>query len=119
MTTFSLRIRPHVQAELVTAREAEARGDLDAAFLHLERAHVLGQAATREHVRVHWHMLRFAWHHRRPGEALGQAWRIAAAAVFTGFGLVPAGNTGGADVSGFRRMEMADDLRRVIEAARA
>ena len=119
MSTFSIRIRPHVQAELDAAHEAERRGELYTAFLHLERAHVLGQASTREHVRVHWHMLRLAMRNGLKAESFGQAWRLVAAAVFTPLGVVPSGNTGGADVSGFKRMRMPQDLRTTIESARA
>lgn len=118
MSDFSTRIRPHVQAELDAATRAERRGEFYTAFLKLERAHVLGQAATREHVRVHWHMLRFALRNHLPAEAFGQAWRVVAAALFTPLGLVPAGNTGGADVNGFKRMRMPEDLRNTLETAR-
>jgi hypothetical protein len=76
MNTFRNRIRPSVQAELAAAGVAEAQGELPRAFAHLERAHVLGQAATLEHVRVHWHMFRFALRHRLHEEAGGQLWRI-------------------------------------------
>ncbi|MBU3671155.1 MAG: DUF3703 domain-containing protein, partial [Sinobacteraceae bacterium] len=51
--SFSNRIRPIVNDELETAREARAQGDALREFNFLERAHVLGQASTREHVRVH------------------------------------------------------------------
>ncbi|MEJ7928703.1 DUF3703 domain-containing protein [Ramlibacter sp. AN1015] len=118
MSTFSDRIRPHVDAELDAAHDAEHRGEFTTAFGKLERAHVLGQSSTREHVRVHWHMLRFALRNSLRAEALGQAWRLAAAAVFTPLGVVPTGNTGGADVSGLRRMRMPQDLRTTIDAAR-
>ena len=118
MATFALLIQPSVQAELDAAASAESRGHFTTAFEHLERAHVLGQPATVEHVRVHWRMFRFAVRNRRTGEAFGQAWRLVAAAVFTAFGLVPEGNTGGADVSGFRRMPVPQDLRPIIQAAR-
>ncbi len=119
MSHFSIQIRPHVHAELHAAREAERRGEFYTAFLKLERAHVLGQASTRAHVRVHWHMLRFAIRNDLREEAFGQAWRLVAAALFTPLGLVPTGNTGGADVSAFRRMRLPQDLRIAIEAARA
>ena len=72
MSRFTRRIRPHVQFELDAASRAEARGEPQAAFAHLERAHVLGQAATVEHVRVHGRMFRWALRHRKPREALGQ-----------------------------------------------
>ena len=118
MTTFALRIKPSVQAELDAAASAEALGHFYTAFQHLERAHILGQPATGEHVRVHWRMFRFAVRNRMAGEAFGQAWRMAAAAIFTAPGLVPEGNTGGADVSGFRRLPVPQDLRPLIQAAR-
>ena len=60
MTRFQLRIRALVQRELDAAQAAEALGHFTTAFRHLERAHVLGQPFTREHVRVHWRMFRFA-----------------------------------------------------------
>lgn len=119
MSTFSSQIRPHVDAELAAAAAAETRGEFYTAFVKLERAHVLGQVSTREHLRVHWHMLRFALRNQMTAEAFGQAWRLATAAVFTAFGLVPAGNTGGADVNAFKRMRIAPDLQVTINAARA
>ncbi len=118
MPIFSTLIRPRVQAELDAASIAEARGHFDTAFGHLERAHVLGQASTREHVRVHWRMFRFALRQGRSGDAFGQAWRLAGAAVLTAPGLVPTGNTGGSNVNGFRRMPVPDDLRLAIEEGR-
>ena len=47
------QIRPYVQAELAAAFEAERLGDHHRAFRRLERAHVLSQGATIEHLRVH------------------------------------------------------------------
>jgi hypothetical protein len=118
MNTFRNRIRPSVQAELAAAAVADAEGELPRAFAHLERAHVLGQAATFEHVRVHWHMFRFALRHRLHEEAGGQLWRIFAAAIFTAPGWVPEGNTGGAGVSGFKRLPVPEDLQAALDAAR-
>lgn len=118
MSHFTDRIRPHVEAEIRLALDAEARGHFDTAFGHLEHAHVLGQRSTIHHVRVHWLMLQMAWRNRWAGEAVGQAWRVAAAALLTPFGLVPAGNTGGAAVSGLRPMAVPASLRQLIDTAR-
>lgn len=118
MSRFARRIRPSVQSELDSASQADARGEAGMAFRHLERAHVLGQAATVEHVRVHWRMFLWATRQRKPAEAWGQLWRLVGAALFTGIGWLPVGNTGGADVSGLRRMPVPPDLQRVIDAAR-
>ena len=119
MFTFARRIRSSVQFELDQASRSDANGWAGAAFRHLERAHILGQAATVEHVRVHWYMLLWALRHRKPGEIAGQIWRLTAAALMTGLGSLPDGNTGGANVSGFRRMPIPADLQHVIDAAKS
>jgi hypothetical protein len=118
MIRFARRIRSSVQFELDAVRDADARGEAQVAFRHLERAHVLGQAATVEHVRVHWQMLLWATRHCKVGEALGQSWRMVAAAAMTGIGRLPVGNTGGANVGGFRPMPISPDLQCAIDAAR-
>jgi Protein of unknown function (DUF3703) len=117
MSRFARRIHASVQSELDAARRAEVRHQSGLAFSHLERAHVLGQSATLEHVRVHLQMLRWAWRQRDTGESIGQAWRCVGAALFTGIGWVPTGNTGGSNVSGFHRMPVPSDLQRLIDAA--
>lgn len=117
MSGFAQRIRSSVLAELEAAALADASGDAATAFGHLERAHVLGQAATAEHVRVHWQMLRWAMRHHRRGEALGQLWRLAGASESTWCGWVPHGKTGGTNVSGLRRKSVPPELQRVIVAA--
>jgi hypothetical protein len=111
-------IRPFVDAELLRARELLQRGEDADAFMHLERAHVLGQFSTSQHVRVHWHMLRWALERRCSAEAAGQALRIAAASVLTAFRLLPEGNTGGANQSVFRRQPVPADLARIIDSSK-
>jgi hypothetical protein len=118
MNTFRRNIRPHVQAALEAAQAAEASGQARQAFSHLERAHVLGQAATAEHVRVHWQMLLWGLRQGDWRECRGQLLRIVGAATKTAFGLVPHGNTGGANVSPVRRMPVPADLAALIHAAR-
>lgn len=114
---FAGRIRPFVRHELDAAARHAALHEPATAFRHLERAHVLGQASTVEHVRVHAAMLHWAWRHRQLLEVLGQAWRLAGALLKTWL-WVPTGNTGGTGVSGFARMPIPDELQRLIDAAR-
>lgn len=114
---YARRIRPFVRHELDAAARCESGGDFKAAFAHLERAHVLAQASTVAHVRVHVAMFTWALRHHRTGEALGQAWRIAGAFLKTWL-WVPIGNTGGANVSGFKPMPVPPDLQRCIDVAR-
>jgi hypothetical protein len=99
---FARRIRPYVNTELAAARACERNGNIALSFARLERAHVLGQASTLEHVRVHMRML-----------------RIIGAAILTAPGVVPEGNTGGVNVSPWRQMTVPADLAARIAAAMA
>lgn len=114
---FARRIRPFVQCELDAAALQEGRGEFTTAFSHLERAHVLGQASTIEHVRVHWAMLCWALRQNVAIEAAGQAWRLLGALLKTWL-WVPVGNTGGVSVSGFKPMPISPELQRLIDRAR-
>lgn len=116
--SFPTRIRPFVNAELAKAQQMRLAGDHRAEFHHLERAHILGQASTVEHVRVHALMLAWALRQRRSGELLGQVLRIIGAATKTVFGLIPAGNTGGSNVSPFKPMTIPADLTRILDSTR-
>ncbi len=105
----------HVNSELARAERA---GNPRRAFAHLERAHILGQYSTRDHVRVHVSMLRWGWQQRDWREIAGQVLRIIAAATKTAIGWIPVGNTGGANVSPIRPMPLPDDLAAIIEQHR-
>ena len=117
-SSFARNIRPFVEAELQIAADLSAQGRSQPAFTHLERAHVLGQASTAHHVRVHWCMLLWGVQQRNAKECLGQLLRIAGAATITVFGLVPHGNTGGANVSPFKPMQLPPELEIRIQQAR-
>jgi hypothetical protein len=119
MSRFGRCIRPHVDAELRAAREAETRGLANEAFAQLERAHVLGQASTVQHVRVHWRMFLWGLRRRDARECLGQVLRIGGAATKTAFGLVPEGNTGGSRISPFKSMPVPPELEARIREARS
>ena len=119
MPSYVELIRPHVDAELRAAVDAEAAGNPGQAFRHLERAHVLGQASTHEHVRVHWRMLLWGWRQGSARDYLGQIPRIITAATKTVFGFVPTGNTGGSNVSPIKPMPVPEDLAVLIQHARA
>lgn len=103
-----------IEVEIANASRASLRGESDNAFRHLERAHILSQRFTVRHVQVHWLMLRHGIASRKPREVLGQSTRIVAAALFSRI-WVPAGNTGGTNVSAMRPMPIPDDLRQLLE----
>ncbi|MBH2009203.1 MAG: DUF3703 domain-containing protein [Xanthomonadaceae bacterium] len=119
MSTFGRHIEPAVTTELRAAAAEESLTRTAASFRHLERAHVLGQASTVQHVRVHVQMLLWAIRHRAPREAAGQVLRIVGAATKTAVGWIPAGNTGGSNISPFEPLPVPADLQKVLEDARA
>lgn len=118
MSRFAHQIAAHVDAELATAERFEAAGESARSFRHLERAHVLGQASTFHHVRVHVLMLRWSLRHRAWAEARGQLLRIVGAATKTALGWVPTGNTGGSNVSPFKPLPLPKDLAAIIDQAK-
>jgi hypothetical protein len=115
---FAAALRPLVAHELRLAGEADAARDATRSFHHLERAHVLSQSATAQHVRVHLRMLRWGVQYRRPREIFGQLFRIIGAAALTRFAAVPHGNTGGTNVSAFQPMPIAQDLSDMLARAK-
>lgn len=118
-STFSQRVAPYVEAELAHAKRAKLVGDIQNEFAHLERAHVIGQESTYWHVKVHVVMLVWAFRNHSVKEVAGQIFRIVGAATKTVFGLVPQGNTGGANVSPFRKIPVAPELAELIQEAKS
>jgi Protein of unknown function (DUF3703) len=117
MSAFAKQIRPYVQAELAAAFDAERAGHQRLAAWRLERAHVLSQRAAIEHLRVHGYMLKIALRHGQIREAVGQMPRLLLAAPLSLVGLIPTGNTGGSNVSGYRSMPVPADLQQIIDEA--
>ena len=97
-------------AEMATSRLHLKEDRLNEAFRHLERAHVLGQRYVIPHVQVHWLMLRIGIKRHSASEIMGQAIRIAIGALGSAIGLVPIGNTGGTNISMFKRLPIASDI---------
>ena len=111
---MNLKLRNAYEAELRAANAARAGGNIEAAFHHLERAHILSQRHTWEHVHVHWLMLRLGASVGTWREVVGQSTRMVAAAIFSRI-WVPVGNTGRANVSAIKPMPVPDDLRSLLE----
>jgi hypothetical protein len=108
-------VRLAFEKEWQFAASARAAGQLDQAFHHLERAHILGQRDTVLHLRSHAGMLAIGWQRRDARELVGQLTRIVAAALFSRF-WVPVGNTGGANVSATQPMPVPPDLQAILNA---
>lgn len=102
------------EAEITRAHQLLADGQVDAGFRHLERAHVIGQAHVIPHVRSHWLMLKLELRRGRPLAVLGQVLRVLLGALGSAVGVIPTGNTGGSDISMFKRLPIDPALQRII-----
>ncbi|WP_339723151.1 DUF3703 domain-containing protein [uncultured Paraglaciecola sp.] len=114
---FYKNIKPHVEQEITLAKQARTQGDAVIEFKHLENAHVLGQASTYLHTKVHILMLFWAMRQLNFKEGLGQVMRIVGAATKTAIGLVPSGNTGGTNVSPFKVLPISPQLAAILDKA--
>lgn len=110
---MSARLKLAFETEMQCGQALMAYGDLDGAFRHFERAHILSQRHTMPHVRTHWAMLYVGWINRDAREVLGQLGRIPAALLFSRI-WVPVGNTGGSNVSAFEPMAIPADLAALL-----
>lgn len=108
-------LRAAFDAEMAAALDLYRKGRLGQAFVHLETAHVLGQRHVAPHVVTHWWMLKIGLKRRSVSEVIGQAVRIVLGALGSAVGVVPVGNTGGTNISMFKRLPIDAGLRRLIE----
>jgi len=118
MQAFTRNIAPHVNKELGFAADAKRAGNTALEFRHLENAHILGQASTYQHTKVHCLMLAWGIRQRNFREILGQLFRIIGAATTTAIGLIPSGNTGGSNISPFARLPLSHEHAKAIAHAR-
>lgn len=109
------RLRHAFDRELSLSEAARLECDQNRAFYHLERAHILGQAYFIPHLQTHWKMLEWGLRQKRPKEVFGQILRLFAVFPAGVFGWVPVGNTGGANVSAFQKMEISEDLQKILQ----
>lgn len=102
-------------SEIAQAKRFIATGNLEAGFAHLERAHVIGQGYVIPHITSHWLMLRVELQRRRLTAVVGQLTRIVLGALGSAVGVVPTGNTGGTDISMFKRLPIETELQEIID----
>jgi hypothetical protein len=106
-------LRQAYDREMQAATESYDDGNLDQAFSHFERAHILGQSFTLPHARAHWWMLKVGWERRDLTEITGQVVRILGALAFSRI-WVPGGNTGGAHVPPFTSMPIPEEFQSLL-----
>lgn len=86
------------------------------AFTHFERAHILGQRSPMLHTYSHVCMLKVALKTKDIKEILAQLFRIPSGFLGSLVGIFPEGNTGGGNVSAFKKMDIPDDLKQILNS---
>ena len=108
-------LRHAFDAEMTASISLYAKGEFSRVFQHLEIAHVLGQNDVVPHVMTHYWMLKIGVKRRSLREIWGQVIRIALGAFGSAIGIVPFGNTGGTDISMFKRLPIDPSVQKLIE----
>jgi hypothetical protein len=101
--------------ELNLSKSLIKNKDLDKAFYHLERSHVLGQYYVVPHTLSHWYMLKVGFIKKDLKEVVGQLIRLPLGILGSFVGVVPTGNAGGSNVSALKKMEIPEELSKVME----
>ena len=107
-------LRVHYRKELEIFKLEMSKPDFQCAWRQLERAHIIGQPWFVQHTHVHWLMLKFGIRIKNTREVLGQLPRLLVGGVKSFVGKIPVGNTGGANVPPLRRMEIPEDLKKLL-----
>lgn len=110
-------LRPYFELEIKAYTTNIRKGNLQTAWQHLERAHIIGQAFPYEHSYAHWKMLQFGIKIKSAKEIVGQIPRLLVGGVKSFVGKVPTGNTGGANVSALKPMPIANDILDIFKKA--
>jgi hypothetical protein len=111
-----VKLRVYYNLELSKYQNYLKNKDLDLAWRHLERAHVIGQSYPLEHSYAHWKMLEFGFMIKNTKEILGQIPRLLVGGVKSFVGKIPVGNTGGSNVHPLQAMPIEEDLAEILES---
>jgi hypothetical protein len=106
----TLHPRCLIADEMAAYRAAREANDIAAAWVALERAHIISQSYLGPHLSNHCVMLGFAVDLRDWRETAGQLVRLALAPLGALTGRIPIGNTGRSNVSAFAPMPIPDDI---------
>lgn len=107
-------LKRYYQQELGFYKIAIDKSNYSVAWKHLENAHILGQSYPKEHTAVHWLMLKFGFRIKNFREIAGQIPRLIFGGVKSFVGTIPVGNTGGANVSALKPMEIPEHLKQIL-----
>tara|TARA_R110002072_G_scaffold139311_11_gene282889 strand:- start:403 stop:780 length:378 start_codon:yes stop_codon:yes gene_type:complete len=114
-TRIPKKLLPYFQSELQAYTEKLSEGNLQAAWNHLERAHIIGQRYPYHHSLVHWKMLRFGFLIKSRKEILGQIPRLIFGGVKSFVGTIPVGNPGGSNVPPLKPFPIEKEIQLIFQ----
>ena len=114
-TSMPSALKPYFNQELQGYQCSLQQDDLQQAWRHLEKAHVIGQAYPFQHTLVHLKMLQFGIRIKSGKEIIGQIPRLIVGGVKSFVGKIPVGNTGGANVPPLRPMVIEAEIREIFK----
>jgi len=116
-TTLPNKLKEYYLNELNLYQNEYSKGNLQIAWRHLERAHILGQRYPVAHTYVHWKMLQFGFKIKSVKEIIGQITRLIFGGVKSFVGHVPVGNPGGSNVHPLKPFPIEKELLEIFEKA--
>ncbi|MBL7764733.1 MAG: DUF3703 domain-containing protein [Chitinophagaceae bacterium] len=111
---MNTKIKNFIALEQQQYDEAFSNKNYEKAFSHLERIHIVSQPFAIAHTISHLRMLKFAILTFRPFEILVQIIYTLLGGLLSLIGLVPLGNTGGANAISKGNMEIPNDIQTII-----
>ncbi len=113
-TTIPAKLKPFYEVELNAYKTELMKDNLQIAWNHLERAHIIGQQYPFAHSYVHWKMLQFGFRIKSSKEIIGQIPRLLVGGVKSFVGKVPIGNPGGANVPPLKPFPIDSELQAIF-----
>ena len=113
-TSIPKRLKPYYNAELENYQTEYSNGNLQSAWNHLERAHIIGQKYPYAHSFVHWKMLQFGIKIKDRKEIIGQIPRLIFGGIKSFVGKIPIGNPGGANVPPLKPFPISKELKEIF-----
>lgn len=113
-TRMPKQLKKHFIEEYKNYRKYYLLTQFKQAWYHLERAHILGQQYPFQHTFIHWKMLQFGFKIKSLNEILGQIPRLFLGGIKSFVGIIPIGNTGGANIPALKTLPIPKDLNKIL-----
>ena len=117
-TKMPVSLKPFYAKELKNYSIHFVNRNLQKAWYHLERAHIIGQQYPCQHTYVHFKMLQFGFKIKSTKEVIGQIPRLLVGGIKSFVGKIPVGNPGGANVPPLKSFPIEQGLQEIFAKAR-